>query len=72
MDYRDNEDMTAVDIDFCSDNIPSLIRASPFTTNNEITSGKVIAKWSSELSCTFLHLDAVQDVVTTLYDKRGS
>ena len=31
--YGDNKDKTAVDIDLCSEDVPSLMRASPFTAN---------------------------------------
>ena len=34
--YGNNKNKTALDFDFCSEDVPSLIRASPFTANEDI------------------------------------
>ena len=43
--YGDNKDKTAVDIELCSEDIPSLIHASPFIANEETTLILVYTAW---------------------------
>ena len=82
-DYGDNEDETAVDIDLCSEDVPSLIRASRSSNYRSIidilvSSSVTVFSDSNRKNdlqhfhAPFLHLDAVQDVVITLCDKHGS
>ena len=49
---RDNEDKTALEIDLCSEDIPSLIRAASFTTNEVITSGKASTRQAKKDATT--------------------
>jgi len=44
--YGNNKNETALDIDFCSEDVPSLIRASPFISSGRCrTVARSIVDW---------------------------